>query len=350
MSKFTQQEETAIIKNAMELTATIIIEENELKKIKAEKFRQLPTAPSRKILSMPKKEEPKYPPKPITQYSFKDYINEVCEGIKKYFMPIGIILAAIFILGIISDGASFIITALGLITSLGFLIVPVIIYLYYSFSVKRKKINQDLAESPEYLNAVENAKKTAQEEYEKAQVKVKQEQEKIDADYKKQKEHYEMITVPEYNQALDNWSTVKERKINFLEEEIKLNTEYLTDLYDTSKLVSKTYRDIALLRWLYEDMSSSDHDIRYATELLDRDRQRIVTIESSRLIQSSINTMNQNMMSGFNAVYNAIEYGNELQEDTIDVLSKARRDMNVGNIVGTVQRHNTNKMLKSMLK
>lgn len=59
--------------------------------------------------------------------------------------------------------------------------------------------------------------------------------------------------------------------------------------------------------------------------------------------------MKQAMMIGFNAVYNAIEYGNDLQEDSIEILSKTRRDINIGNMIGTVQRHNTNKMLDSLL-
>lgn len=97
-------------------------------------------------------------------------------------------------------------------------------------------------------------------------------------------------------------------------------------------------------------MSSSDHDIRYATELFDRDRQRIATLEGAKLTEAAINSMSAEMAGSMNAIYDAIEQGNDLQEDTINVLSKTRRDQNIGNILGIVQRHNTNKTLKSMLK
>lgn len=97
-------------------------------------------------------------------------------------------------------------------------------------------------------------------------------------------------------------------------------------------------------------MSTSDHDIRYATELLDRDRQRLATQEAGNIVRKSVGQVEQTMKVGFNAVYNAIEDGNELQLDTINNLSKMRRNMNTGNVIGTVQRHNTNKMLEQMVK
>ena len=49
-------------------------------------------------------------------------------------------------------------------------------------------------------------------------------------------------------------------------------------------------------------------------------------------------------------MWKTIEDGNELQLDTINNLSKMRRNMNTGNVIGTVQRHNTNKMLEQMVK
>ncbi len=67
-------------------------------------------------------------------------------------------------------------------------------------------------------------------------------------------------------EELNVWSVIRERKINFSGEELKYNNEALIDLYDSSKLISKTYRELGILRWLYEDMSTSDHDLKYATE------------------------------------------------------------------------------------
>jgi hypothetical protein len=146
---------------------------------------------------------------------------------------------------------------------------------------------------------------------------------------------------------MDN-KRLKEQKSNT--EEIRLNKEALDELYANTKIVSLTYRALWILSWLYNDMSTSDHDIRYATELLDRDRQRLATQEAGNIVRKSVGQVEQTMKVGFNAVYNAIEDGNELQLDTINNLSKMRRNMNTGNVIGTVQRHNTNKMLEQMVK
>lgn len=211
-------------------------------------------------------------------------------------------------------------------------------------------MNNELANSKEYLQAVENAEKIAQKKQKELEEKIRLEQEKIDKEYATQKQQYESVILPQYNDALNLWNTNQERKIAIIEEEIRLNKEALDELYANTKIVSLTYRALWILSWLYNDMSTSDHDIRYATELLDRDRQRLATQEAGNIVRKSVGQVEQTMKVGFNAVYNAIEDGNELQLDTINNLSKMRRNMNTGNVIGTVQRHNTNKMLEQMVK
>ena len=92
--------------------------------------------------------------------------------------------------------------------------------------------------------------KTIREEKQQkeAEVKVIQEQAKLDAEYEKQKEHYETVVIPEYNDALNTWNVIQEKKISFLEEELKYNNEALNDLYDTSKLISARYRELWILQ------------------------------------------------------------------------------------------------------
>ena len=341
MSKFTQPEETMIVKNAMELTATIMLEENELNKVKSDTFRSSPNPPVRKVLSQPNDIRPQYPPKPTTTYSYTDYLKEL---ISKYKIFVGIAAIAIIILSLLNT-----IFSVLLILFVPVCLFAVLIYTYFSYCAKRKTLNQQLSESPEYLQAVENAEKEAEKQQKELAEKSRQEQEKLDAEYEEKKRHYENVTVPEYNRELNNWKSIQEKKRLFLEEELKYNNEALNDLYETSKLISATYRDLWILKWLYEDMSTSDHDIRYATELLDRDRQRLVTEEAGKRTESAVHDIERTMKTGFNAIYNAIEYGNELQEDSIEILNKTRRDNNVSNLLGTVQRHNTNKALKGLL-
>lgn len=346
MSKFTQSEETAIVKNAMDLTSTILFEESELRKTKAENFRSMPTPPKRKIATQPNEIKPQYPAPPKTTFSYSDFIKEAIGKYKKYYIPASIIAVILLILGFVVLRFFFI----PLLTSLSFMAaVPILIVSFVSYNSKRNALNKQLAETPEYLQEVENAKKEAEKLQKEAEEKVRKEQEKFDVEYEKEKNHYETVIVPEYKEALDAWTVVKEKKISFLEEELKCNNEALSDLYDTSKLISTRYRELWILTWLYEDMSSSDHDIRYATELLDRERQRVASKEIAERTENAINDMKNTMEDGFSEVYNAIEYGNELQEKSIKILSKSRRDNNIANLVGTAQRHNTNKMLESLL-
>lgn len=334
MSKFTQNEETEIVKSARDITATIEYEEREVKRLKSESFSEPPEPPVRKILEKAKKVEPEYPEKPKTTYKYSEYFK---EKVMKYSLPARILRGIVLVLLALSG--------------IGYLIILVLFgFSYKNYIQKKKEMNNQLANSKEYLQAVENAEKTAQKKQKELEEKIRLEQEKIDKEYATQKQQYESVILPQYNDALNLWNANQERKIAIIEEEIRLNKEALDELYANTKIVSLTYRALWILSWLYNDMSTSDHDIRYATELLDRDRQRLATQEAGNIVRKSVGQVEQTMKVGFNAVYNTIEDGNELQLDTINNLSKMRRNMNTGNVIGTVQRHNTNKMLEQMVK
>lgn len=334
MSKFTQNEETEIVKSARDITATIEYEEREVKRLKSESFSEPPEPPVRKILEKAKKVEPEYPEKPKTTYKYSEYFK---EKVMKYSLPARILRGIVLVLLALSG--------------IGYLIILVLFgFSYKNYIQKKKEMNNQLANSKEYLQAVENAEKTAQKKQKELEEKIRLEQEKIDKEYATQKQQYEGVILPQYNDALNLWNANQERKIAIIEEEIRLNKEALDELYANTKIVSLTYRALWILSWLYNDMSTSDHDIRYATELFDRDRQRLATQEAGNIVRKSVGQVEQTMKVGFNAVYNAIEDGNELQLDTINNLSKMRRNMNTGNVIGTVQRHNTNKMLEQMVK
>lgn len=338
MSKFTQNEETEIVKSARDITATIEYEEREVKRLKSESFSEPPEPPVRKILEKAKKVEPKYPEKPQTALKYSEYFKEsIEEKLAKFSLPVKILLGIVSI-PLISTGIIFVI------------LVIIVAVIYKDYIIKKKELNNQLANSKEYLQAVANAEKKAQDKQNELEEKIRLEQEKIDKEYATQKQQYESVTLPKYNEDLNLWSVNQERKIAIIEEEIRLNKEALDELYVNTKILSLTYRELWILSWLYDDMSTSDHDIRYATELLDRDRQRLATQEAGNIVRRSVGQVEQTMKVGFNAVYNAIEKGNELQLDTINNLSTMRRNMNTGNMIGTVQRHNSNKMLEQMVK
>lgn len=326
MSQFTQEEQTQIVKEARELTATIKFEENELRILQAQTFRKLPEPPEHKILPPVQCVKPKYPEKPKTNYTYVEYLRETLN-LTTTVRKIAAVVIAISVIWL--AGA----------------------FLIYGFSLylkKKNQMNKELENSPEYLKAIAEAEKIAKEEQEEREKERNRQQIQLDMEYQEEQEHYENVIVPEYNEELKAWEDKKRIKLEILQSEIELNNEALNNLYGETKIISIHYRELYILDWLYDEMSTADHDIRYATELFDRDRQRIATEEGAQRVQQSIARVEQSMMAGFNAVYNAIEDGNDVQAETLAMMSKTRRDANVGNLIGTVQRHNTNKMLKKI--
>lgn len=327
MSKFTQEEQTQIVKGAMELTATIKHEERELSNVQAQTFKKLPEPPIQKVLPTVAKVQPQYPAKPKTEYTYKEFVKETLN-LTTTKRKIGAIAVIIFA---------------------GWLIGVFLIYSIFAYFKKVNQLNSDLENSSEYLEARAEAERIAQNTYEEKKKERDEEQAKLDLEFEEAKNHYDNVIVPEYNEEHKKWHEQKQMKIGILKNEISFNKETLSALYDSTKIISSHYRELWILEWLHSDMSTSDHDIRYATELLDRDRQRIAEKESTDRMQAALARMEHSMMAGFGAVYNAIEEGNDIQADTLSMLSQTRRDNNIGHFIGTVQRHNTNKMLEELV-
>ncbi|MCI9448923.1 MAG: hypothetical protein HFE30_01555 [Clostridiales bacterium] len=341
MNEYTQEQETEIVRDAMTLTTAIKIGEEELQKQRGEKFRPKPPAPIREILEIPKiKAQIPLPPK--AKYSYSDFLKDLLKN-KFVLIPtvVAILICFIWELKLFSfvDGAGIIMFIISVVCFAPFVLIGT----YFLYKLKVDTLNQRLARSPEYLKAVENAKQVAKEKQQKVNEEIPKKQAEIDARYEADLEHYNTVTVPTYNKERDTWNEKQAKKINALEEELSLNKEILESLYDTTRKISITYRELWILRWLYDDMSSSDHDIRYATDLLDKNRQRLATEQSGRMVKDAVNEMHASMIAGFNDVYEAIEEGNE-------ELAKIRRDQNIANAINIAQRHNLNKTVKGINK
>lgn len=340
MSNYTQEQETEIVKDAMTLTTAIQIGEEELKRLKSERFKSKPFVPVHKVLDVPNIQT-QIPEAPKTQYRYPNFLEDLLKN-KFVLIPIIVILIC-FIWSMKPFSLGFGYGLIMLIISAVCFAPFILIGTYFLYKQKVNTLNQQLAQSPEYLKAVEDAKRIAKEKQQKAKEETAQKQAEIDAQYESDLDHYNTVTVPNYNKERDIWNENQEKKITTLEDDIELNKEILESLYDTTRKISNTYRELWVLRWLYDDMSSSDHDIRYATELLDRDRQRLATEQSGRMVKEAVDEMHSSMMSGFNAVYEAIEDGNE-------ELAKMHRDQNIANAINIAQKHKLNKTLRSINK
>lgn len=322
---YTQEEQTEIVRDAMRLTAAIQIGEEEIDNLRDETFKPMPAAPVHKVLQVPQiRAEIPVPPK--AQYGYVEFLKEFIAQLDKKYNKI--LVRILFVVAAI--------------VSLLMGLAPVWIGIPVSFvfySKKKKEKNQELAQTPEYLAAVKEAEDKAAAEQSRVNDETAKKQAEIDAQFKTDMEHYENVLVPAYNQEFAQWRETQSKKIAMLEDDLRLNSETLENLYEVTRMVSLDYRELWILRWLYDDMRTSDHEIRYATELFDRGRQRFVTEQSGRMVSEAIGEMQADMMSGFGAVYEAIDEGNEK-------LAKMRRDQNIANTVGIAQRYNLNKKTK----
>lgn len=328
-NQFTQEQQTSIVKMARDLTAAIQYEEEELAELTHAKFKNVPTPPKHEQVKKEEAIQPVYPVDPTPEYTYIQHIQNMVH---------------------ISNQTLFwVIFALLVVTFAGGLAIFLIVA-YFSYRKERKAKIEELKHTDEYMKLVNEAERIAAEKNAEIEKKHNEAQKLCDEKYEKEKAHYDSVILPQYNEEKALWEKNQNRKIAVLKEEIALNKEALEILYEKTKMVSVTYRELWILTWLFDDMNSSDHDIRYATELLDRDRQRLATEDSGRLIQTAIGNMENSMIHGMKSIFDSIEYGNSLQEESIAQLSKVRRDTNIGNLIGTVQHHNTNKMLEQMLK
>lgn len=350
MGELQTNSQVDVVRWARDLTATIEIEKKEVERIKATNFKPKPQAPVRKELPKPQKIQPNYPGKAKSSYTFSAFLSEKMNQFKSKLI-IGVIALVAFLIVVSLIGGS---TGFGLVLGLLFTVVPIVIVVllivaFSEYSKVKKDKNLEIERSDEYQSQVKKAEEEAQQKQKQVNEAYKEEFRKVEEQYKNEMEKYNNVIVPQYNKELEEFNREKEEKLAILSEEIELNEEALDNLYTSTKLISSHYRSLVTLDWLYEDMSTSDHDIDKAIDYYDRQRQRDVTEQAGLRVRDSIRTMNQDLRAGFDALYNAVEDGNDIQEEQLSVLSKTRRDMNLGNIYGGVQARGTNKRLDKLM-
>ena len=335
MSNYTQEQQTSIVHDAMKITSAIQEEEHEIEELRKERFRSKPSEPIRTVVSVTTV-QPKIPPRPVSNFKYKDVAAK----------PAAIIAATWFTLIVITSKLNSIFLEVLLFMMFVPGISAFLVLSYKSYSKKKKQLDDELASSPEYLAEVERAVKDAARRQNELTQVAAQRQKELDRKYQSQVEYYQTVELPEYEKALRDWNQVHSLKLNVIEDDLHCNIEALQNLYDTTKLISVHYRELWILRWLYDDMRSSDHDIRYATELLDRDRQRLATEQAGKMIREAMLEVQSVMMDGFVSVYSAIEEGNSNVQIEMSKMHKNLNLSNMADALGIYQRYKTNKILK----
>lgn len=319
MAGLSQEEQVEIVRRAFSLETAIMVEGANVDLVKSQQFDRFPayadvfsetppSRPQRQVLTPPAPIEAVLPEPPKTDYSAIDHLKA-----KPYW---AVALAVLFVVAFIGGHLLFysisydldrMVDTLSLICKLVF---PVCLVAFFvSVSQEKKRKNQELANSPEYLQSVASAQRRAADERTQADLRTQTEQVRLDAQYEAELERYNSVLLPSYEKARkDNeaeyaamrveyeqdkaeWDEKRLEAIAALEDDMAANKAALAELYDTTGIISMHYREIPILEWLYDDMRTSDHDIRYATELLDRDRQRIATIEAGARTTDAIDRL-----------------------------------------------------------
>lgn len=153
-----------------------------------------------------------------------------------------------------------------------------------------------------------------------------------DKEYETAKKQYDTVILPQYQKELEQWTLEKEEKISNAEQKLEEFNKTLADIYDTTKIVPIKYRTIDALQHVYDIISTSNFDVTYALEDYNKEQQRLLDEEKIRLEEARLYEQ---------------QLANDLAAEGNQIADKARKQNNLGSIVGTVQRHNTNKILKN---
>lgn len=369
MSKYSLEEQENIVGMAAELEAAIIFENAEIPRLQAQTFKSMPAAPQLASVPEPSVPEPKYikhiPPKPQAK-SFPQWLNEKTK--KSNALVLHIILMAQFVVVLMTwmslatsftgSKAAGVNVVFGIIALVSAGIAGFTLIKFLNYKKAHNKYYLDVKNSEEYKNECiaaaqateqknqeikdnyETQLKTAQNEYE-AKVKAAKEE------YDDAVENYENIVVPTYNNELAVWQSKKEEMIDVVKKDLAENTEALEELYSSTKLIPSSYRNVERLTWIYEDMSTSEHDIERAIDLLNSKEIKDELVN----IQVHVDDMRRDLREGFIGIYDAIQEGNSIQSETLTNLEQIRRSARTGNFLsfgGLIQNHKRNKTLNAI--
>lgn len=366
MIKYSQIEQTQILERAVILTAAIEQAEEALVKQKSMSFKNLPPEPEKKIATRRtakrKANNLKYP---IGNRNIDEVINERCRHVRyERAKP------EVSYLSFLQDKfkkLNIVFQVIILVLCIFFACAPLLLVItYFGMYVPKYK------KSPEHLKAIEDAQARYNQKLEDTKARVykefddirnednrldeefareqqiydeeyKLEQEKYDEEYRIEKEKYDNVTIPEYNSEKALWEFRNEKNIEIITEDMILNKQALDTLYNETKLISVHFRELETLIWIYNDMTSSDHDIVYSTDLFYKDKFANKLDEINQTIRNQVGMLRKDMNNRLNALNNAVNYGNVVNEELLhamDVsnisLNKIRRGINAGVFVGAL--------------
>lgn len=208
--------------------------------------------------------------------------------------------------------------------------IPATVFIWpliYYFAIYRK--NKEAA-----IEKVINSEEYKQQ-YAIAKAEADKLQQNYDEEYAAAKNEFDTVTIPKFQQEYAEWKKEKDKRINQLNQELIKAQNDLTELYEQTRIVPVQYRSIYALQYIYNMISTSDYDVHQAIDSFDKSEQR------------RLDTLRLQEQRHANAL--ATEH-NDLLDEQNYIAEKARRDANMASVVSAVQRHNTNKSLKKLIK
>lgn len=355
---WTQEEQTELIRMAAALEIAIATEHEELNRLAGEHFRRPPSAPQKNRVDMNVVVKPDYSAVPKFIFTFQQYLAETATNpIAKILGKRPIINA--WLIGSVVASAGVVLR--GPFTAIAYLLCIGIIV--FAFKYRRKKLAEyeleksrrqyQLVNSNAYIQAKAAAENNARAKQSAILEARRREQARYDAEYADSMRKYNNDIMPRYNAEKEKWTAAHNLKIEALRCDCKQNEAKLAGLYAESKIISSHYRNIEALVWIYNEMKDTGNDVQRALDLY---------IENLKLQQlgdmsSKIDYMHNDMMRGMQAVYMQLDainsntaMNNAILDDISETLRKTRRDMNIGNVVGTYQRYKFSKQFTEFAK
>lgn len=359
MSRFTREEQTNIVGMAAELETAIIAENEELRRLNAQQFKVLPQPPVESAVPVPKYLKATEPP--VKAMAFSEWAIKKTGVLgflfKKNYLWISLLIIVLPIVGfilsyILGSFASKIMGTISLIILGGSLLISAaaLVFLVVMFLCwPKKQLENEVRNSPEYQARKDEMIRLTNAKNQELKLKYEAQVEANKAEYLAAKDNYDTVIIPAYKNELAVWTDKHNTMIDLVQNDLKQNQDALDHLYSTTQLIPVSYHNSERLVWLYEDMSSSEHDIERAIDLLNNKEIKEELVN----IQGSVNSMRRDIQEGFIGVYNAIQDGNDIQSDMLENLEEIRSSAKTGNylsIGNLIQGHKRNKILEQRSK
>lgn len=270
--------------------------------------------------------KPQKPEFHVQKHTYENLTPKSDVTFKLWEMFLGpIISLCIIILGTITQSVGLLATGT-LIFPISFLWIPIYISLY--FHVKDKD-EQAKAKTPEWQVHIAQMNKEAEDLYNQKY-----------AEYQEACKKYESnldIWYTEYNKWY-NAKTIKLKEISAKVDEYRNRVQRLFDY----NVIPNQFRNYEAVSYIYSVMLSSNYSIKDATVSYENKLNR--DLQQQRIYEQQI--QNERLAEQADIMYDQ----NDLLAEQNEIARKTRRDINLGNLVNTMQNHNRNKLLKESMR